>query len=566
MTGLKLLCEFFRFHRLPVAGVVVLDIFAGIFTILLPLIIAQLLAEVFSFQSARGAMIEQLGIPLTFTLQQWIWLFFTIILVKFSLDFFKKKQKGELTELLLFWLREKLFRQQLKMDIRVYEEKGTGKYLLRFSGDLSSVKNFVSKGILQFFADGVLMIIGMVFICWLDWQLSVIIVTVLLILGVVVAFLNRKIGQVEEQRRNKKSGLLAFVSNRLLHIATLRAFNKITPELYTFQTKARKVKEWSVSYYRWASLIDALVPLAIYSILVLLFVVISMRQESMGTLANDALFAVVLILLSWRSTIRRVFRIGLVWKKGKLSLDKLAVLFDRPVEKGWQRKSIHCKGWRLQLENVSLKLRNKMVFHQLTFDLEVGQRALIKGASGSGKSTLVKLLAGLYQPDQGELLLANQSMQQFSPKQCRKKMTFVSDLFPLYGKNIIEAISYSKRTQDKTALLFADWQRLFPQLAPLSLVTVVHDTSCLSAAQQQLLLWLRAISTRKKIFILDEPFKNLNQDSAIKLWQQLPTQSSVLLLSAEDWPSFAFDWEIDLENIQKKHKKSASLGNISTNQ
>ena len=206
-----------------------------------------------------------------------------------------------------------------------------------------------------------------------------------------------------------------------------------------------------------------------------------------------------------------------------------------------------------------------MVFNQLSFDLKSGQRALIKGASGSGKSTLVKPLAGLYQPDQGQLLLADRSMQQLSPKQCRKKMTFVSDLFPLYGKNILEAISYSKRTQDKTASLFADWQHLFPQLAPLSLHTVIHGRSCLSATQQQLLLWLRAIATQKKIFVLDEPFKNLDQESIMKLWKQLPNRSSVLILSATDWPAFTFDWETDLESIQKKQKKSVSLGNISKN-
>ena len=62
----------------------------------------------------------------------------------------------------------------------------------------------------------------------------------------------------------------------------------------------------------------------------------------------------------------------------------------------------------IHLKNVSFSLGSKLIINQLSFEFISGKRYIIKGASGSGKSTLINLISGLYQPDEGEIIVSSQ--------------------------------------------------------------------------------------------------------------------------------------------------------------
>lgn len=246
----------------------------------------------------------------------WLIILSLFIIIKAALDFFRKKQQGALTETFLHWLRQKLFSHQLRMDVRQYEERGVGRYLLRFSGDLSSVQQFLSKGILQFSADVLLVVMGLGLLFWLDVWLGGLVLVTALLLGGFVFILNKIIGKIETQRRDQKSALLSFINLRLLNIASLKAFNKETPERNRFDRRAEKIQKLGFSYYRWAALLEALVPFAIYALLAVAFLCIYHWKQTGYEFSSDKIFAFVLILLTLRSTLSRTMRISLVWKKG----------------------------------------------------------------------------------------------------------------------------------------------------------------------------------------------------------------------------------------------------------
>lgn len=551
MTGKKLLLTFSKAHRSRVFGVLVLGFWANVATLLLPLVIAQTYSLLFDFQSARGRLLEKFGIGWQADFNSWLAFLPILILIKAILDFFRKSEQGKLTETFLHWLRQRLFLHQLRMEVRHYEERGVGRYLLRFSGDLSSVQQFLSKGILQFSADMLLVMMGLALLFWLDSWLGGLMLIASLLLGGAVLIINRQIGKLETQRRDQKSALLSFINLRLLNIASLKAFNKETPELRQFDRRAGKIRRLGFSYHGWAALLEALVPFVVYAALTLAFLLIYSWKQSGYAFQSDNIFAFILVLLALRNTLSRTLRIGLVWKKGNISLQKIAQLLQQSTETNWSKPELNFKQPTLRLAGVALQFYDNRIFENLYFTLPPGKRGGIIGKSGSGKSALVKMLAGLYQPSAGQIYLDAHSTLDLHPKSSRRPFAFVSDALPLYGKTIGEALAYSRRHQAKAAGQFKAWQQLFPALQSLEMETPLRESGRLSGSQLQLLQWLRALLTKKSFLILDEPFQNLDTETAQKLWQQIPADCAVLLLTANaatlESLDIQLDWHLNLE-------------------
>lgn len=65
----------------------------------------------------------------------------------------------------------------------------------------------------------------------------------------------------------------------------------------------------------------------------------------------------------------------------------------------------------IYLRNISFSIGNKLIIKEFSFDFISGKLYIIKGASGSGKSTLINLISGLYQPDEGEIIVSIQRIK-----------------------------------------------------------------------------------------------------------------------------------------------------------
>lgn len=566
MTGKELLITFFKSHLRPSVKVLALDMLANCAALLLPLVIAQTYALLFDFQSARGRLLEKAGLPWGHSFWQWISILGGLILLKALLDLWRVKQRGELSENFLYQIRQRLFAHQLRMDIRQYEERGSGRYLLRFSGDLSSVQRYLTKGILQFTADMILIIMGLILITWLDWRLGGIVILSLVILSLIVRTLNRRIGILEMQRRDQKSALLAFINLKLLNVASLKAFNRETPERRRFDKRAMKIKKLGFSYHRQAAWLETVIPLVLYGMLAAAFLCIYYWKQVGYAFDFESVFAIVLLLVSWRGTFNRLLRIGLVWKKGNISLQKIARLLQQPIEPNLQEPEVSLTDETLHATNLRLAFGEEILFDQLSFTLRPNETGILQGESGAGKSALVKLLAGLYRPDAGALRFGKYDFSAVHPKSLRRQMTFVSDAFPLYGRTVGEAIAYSPRHRQRAQRHLEQWQQLFPALQTIDFETPLRESGHLSASQLQLLQWLRALLPHKPFLILDEPFRNLNSATATILWQQIPMQTAVLLLCANEqvseMPDIRADWQISLANFKKNIKNVTAAGNI----
>jgi putative ABC transport system ATP-binding protein len=155
----------------------------------------------------------------------------------------------------------------------------------------------------------------------------------------------------------------------------------------------------------------------------------------------------------------------------------------------------------------------------------------IMGSSGSGKSTLLHLLAALDTPDQGEVVVAGQPLQQMSERELtlfrRRQIGIVFQQF-----NLIPTLTARENVELPGLLAGEPTDKLRARSAELLEALGVghratHRPDALSGGEQQRVAIARSLLFAPKVLFADEPTGNLDSNSSERLWELLAQLASV---------------------------------------
>jgi len=175
-----------------------------------------------------------------------------------------------------------------------------------------------------------------------------------------------------------------------------------------------------------------------------------------------------------------------------------------------------------------------LVFQQLNLELQSGTSLALMGESGSGKSTLLHLLAGLEEPDSGQIFLNNQELTQASEAhkaQIRRK--YLGLVFQQF--NLIPSLQVKDNLAFQARLAGchdSQWQAEITARLGLEQLLDRYPEQ-LSGGQQQRVALGRALGHRPQLVLADEPTGSLDEassDEVMKLLLELVQLSGSSLL------------------------------------
>ncbi|MEA5516039.1 peptidase domain-containing ABC transporter, partial [Nodularia sp. UHCC 0506] len=173
--------------------------------------------------------------------------------------------------------------------------------------------------------------------------------------------------------------------------------------------------------------------------------------------------------------------------------------------------------------------KDSEILQNISFHVKPQQTIGIIGESGSGKSTLVNLLAGLYRPDTGQILIDGQNISLVSPQSLRSQLGFVPQECFLFSGTILENITlYSSECSTEQAIAAAQLAEAhtFIEALPLGYNTPVGEAGVtLSGRQKQKIAIARALIKNPAILILDEATNALDAESERRFQQNLAQRS-----------------------------------------
>lgn len=162
--------------------------------------------------------------------------------------------------------------------------------------------------------------------------------------------------------------------------------------------------------------------------------------------------------------------------------------------------------------NKSFRAQRTPVLSGLSLDVHPGELVALLGPSGSGKSTILKIIAGIEQPDSGDVRFGDRSLLPVPANQRGAVLMFQNAyLFPFL--NAADNIGFGLKMRDRSKRqIRAEVGRM---LELVELPGIEHKyPGQLSGGQQQRVALARALVVRPKVLLLDEPLSNL--DTAIR--------------------------------------------------
>ncbi len=177
----------------------------------------------------------------------------------------------------------------------------------------------------------------------------------------------------------------------------------------------------------------------------------------------------------------------------------------------------------LRLHNITKSFFGTNVLSGIDFELESGEVHAIIGENGAGKSTLIKIIAGNYSPDDGEIYIENQKTKISSTKEGQRLGISTIYQEPMLVKNMSIAENIFLGNYPRLIGSIPDFsnmrkeaRRLLDILGcPLDPKRIV---SSLDPGERYIVSIARALSKKAKILIMDEPTASLNEVERLRLY------------------------------------------------
>ncbi|MFL1895270.1 ABC transporter transmembrane domain-containing protein [Aquimarina sp. 2-A2] len=481
--------------------IILTGMISNVFTIIIPVSIGRYYQLAFNFEAYRLKLIGVVPVTMWNTIPKFLLVFLFLIIIRYISYFIHQYFLRVEGEIFVKNVKDFLFSHQLQIINSVYKQKGIGKFLLRYSGDINSLKRLYLKGTISAIVDGFMIIFALAWLYHLNDKGAIAIVVLSLVFYIVIRFLNKKVETYSLRKRDKTSGQLSLVSRTLNSISTVVINNKQRIELKKYRKKSKGIMDAAFKFNKWSVLNAGFISFAQYAILsVVLYIFYVDLNEINPQKHGGELISFILLYITILPVMRRLFSLEKVYKLGNISLNKLNNIIDIEKEEINLGKTLKVKNPRVVFDNVKFKECDPINF--TSKKMEFSSLVMPKGIE---EKYIISAMARLDDTYDGEIKINTNNIKEFSPVSLRDNISFCSKEIPLIGRTVYETITAyrSNKIKDDVKNFFLSCQSSFGDISTLALDdTIGENGSSLSAGQYELLCLIRGVLANKKILIV----------------------------------------------------------------
>lgn len=400
-------------------------------------------------------------------------------------------------------------KQTLRLTFQEFEENRSGTTLSVLQKVKTDAERFINAFINILFSS----LVGVAFLLWYsinkNWLLVPVFFIGVLVLGSLTGLVSKRIKFIQRsinRQADKQAGIITeslrnieLVKSLGLTFAEIRRLNEQTKKIFDLEMlKAKKVS--SLSFLQGGLLI-LLKQSVLFILLWLIF---------RNILSTGELIAMQFISTAIFTPLQDLGNMIILYREADASLNTFDALMRKSIETRPENSVEVADLERLDFENVVFrhKTASYNAIDNLSFNISNGQTAAFVGPSGSGKSTLVKLLVGLYLPNEGKISFNGISSSQVRYNPLRRQIGFVTQETQLYAGSIKDNMRFvnpAATDEDiREALHKASATGLIAKAAN-GIDTVLGENGMkLSGGEKQRISIARALLRKPRLLIFDE--------------------------------------------------------------
>jgi ATP-binding cassette subfamily B protein len=433
-------------------------------------------------------------------------------------SYLQTKLMGGVGQRMLFTLRNAIFSKLQVLPVDFFNQNKAGDLISRVNNDTDKINQFFSQSLMQFIGNIATMTGAGIFLLVIDTRLGLAALSpgilILLFTYLVSPWVKRKnavnlksVGGMSAEIQESLSNFKVIIAfNRRDYFR--KRFNEANVQNYKTAVRAGLANNIFLPVYSFFS------SLAQLMVLVSGIYLISVHLFSIGLLVSYLAYATL-----FYNPLRQLAALWANFQGAMASWDRvseiLALESNLPV---LENTASETNAPLLEFRNVHFAYSpENEILHNVSFTMERGKTYALVGPTGGGKTTTASLIARLYDPAKGEVLLDGKDIRAYQPEEKTKKIGFILQepfLFTgtvreniLYGNEIYKEHSNEQFEQVITDAGLGNLLSLFEQGINTSVSTSGEG---ISLGQKQLIAFMRAVLRNPELLILDEATANID--------------------------------------------------------
>ena len=426
-------------------------------------------------------------------------------------------------------LRSRLMKKFGRLTTDNVNRQEPGTLVSRFVGDVDTVEKLFTSGIISMFADACRIVSILVVIWFRNCGLSLILLLLLPVLFLFTRQIQKRMLAAQIENRRAVGRASAYVPETLHNIRTIHCLKK---ETYMEEKYDQYI---GVSYQAMerTNFYDAVYsPVILILNAVVVAVVMLLSASGNGkilTLFGMSAGTAVAVISYISQIFRPVESLGMEIQTIQSAIAGIHRIneFFALEEKKEHPKSTGVRAAKevpfVEFQDVTFGYEEHVVLEHMSFKVMDGEQATLSGRTGSGKSTILKLLLGLYEPLEGDVLIHGVPAVQIGEEERRRLFGYVEQSFHMVPGTVRDQITlFDERITESQIRKAAELTGLQDAIEGLE---HGYDTICtpelFSQGQWQLLSIARATAAGPSLLLLDEITANLDADTEKTVLQAL---------------------------------------------
>src|SRR3954470_17438905 len=426
-----------------------------------------------------------------------------------------------------FAMGSRLFHHLVRLPLDYFEKRHIGDILSRFIS-LEPIRNIVAEGLITAAIDGLMGLITLTVIFIYSWVVGLIVTAAFLLYLMLRLALYRQFRERSEAAIRSKAQENSTLIETLRAMQTLKIFNRENEREGQWLNRYAGVINASVRVGRTKILFSTLNE-AIFGLENIVTIYLAVVMALAGQLTIGMIFAIMAYKQAFMNKPVSLIETTLNFRILELHVERLSDIVlsereaghDRPI--GYPRPINGC----VELRNVWFRYAETEPFalEDINLRIEPGSTVTMMGPSGGGKTTLVKIMLGLLQPTNGEVLIDGLPLPSIGLQEYRQQIGAVMQEDQLLSGSIADNICFYEPSCDQERMIAcARMAGIHDEIMtmPMTYNSLIGDMgSSLSGGQKQRLLLARALYRQPRILFLDEGTAHLDLDKEAEVNRNL---------------------------------------------
>ncbi len=440
------------------------------------------------------------------------------------------KAGQEITKMMQF----RIMRSLILADTEVIEKKHSGKFISHLTYDVGMITKLVSTVILNLTKDSLTLIALLAVMFYQNWKLAIFAIIMIPLATIAARSLGKRIGKVTVEAADRTGDLTSYLLEIFRNHKIIKIFQK---EIYEFSRTEKFINKLKDKVIKIETVLVRASPImeALTGIMIALLIYISGKLILSQELDINNFFSFLAAMMLAYQPVRSLATLNMGYNQGIAAARRILPIIDNEnkIKELKDSKDLMLSRGDIKFKNVNFKYNNdeQNILNNINIEVKGGYMTSLVGHSGAGKSSIMNLIPRLYDRNEGDIEIDNQSIYKLKVGSLRSNISLVTQDITLFDDTIKNNIAYAKIDAGDDEIYEAaklSYSEEFIKKLPKGYNTLIGENGVrLSGGEKQRISIARAMLKKSKIILLDEATSSLDSETENKI------QEAIKLLTKE---------------------------------